>query len=64
MGRGGKLVFAPGPSNAAGKRSPAGGSAFIWDVTANRGYLLNDPLQAYAPISSNRQFTNVAASAR
>jgi hypothetical protein len=60
MGRGGKLVFAPGPGNVAGKRSPPGGSAFIWDVTANRGYLLNDPMQAYAPISVNRQFTNVA----
>jgi hypothetical protein len=60
MGRGGKLVFAPGPSSTAGKRSPPGGAAFIWDVTANRGFLLNDPMQAYAPISANRQFTNVA----
>lgn len=60
MGRGGKLVFAPGPDGSSGKRSPSGGSAFIWDVTANCGYLLNDPLQAYAAISGNRQFTNVA----
>jgi len=62
MGRGGKLVFAPGPGNSAGQRSPTGGFAFIWDVTANRGCLLNDPLQAYAPIPANRQFTNVTVS--
>ena len=62
MGQGGKLLFAPGPGNATGKRSHLRGSAFIWDVTANRGYLLNDPLQAYAPISANRQFTNFATS--
>lgn len=59
MGRGGKLVFAPGPGGSSGKRSALAGSAFIWDVTSNRGYLLNDPLQAYAPISGNRQFTNI-----
>ena len=59
MGRGGKLVFAPGPGSSTGKRSHLRDSAFIWDVTADRGYLLNDPLQAYAPISANRQFTNI-----
>ena len=59
MGRNGKLVFAPGPGTAA-KHSHLVGSAFIWDVTANRGYLLNDPMQAYAPILANRQFTNFA----
>lgn len=59
MGRGGKLVFAPGPGSSAGKRSHLRGSAFIWDVTAGRGYLLDDPLQAYAPISANCQFTNI-----
>jgi hypothetical protein len=59
MGRGGKLLFAPGPGGSTGKRSHLRGSAFIWDVTANRGYLLNDPLQAYAPIPANRQFTNL-----
>jgi hypothetical protein len=58
IGRGGKLVFAPGSS--AGKHSHTRGSAFIWDVTANRGYLLNDPLQAYAPIPATGQFTNLA----
>jgi len=59
MGRGGKLLFAPAPGSSAGKRSHTAGFAFIWDVTANRGCLLNDPLQAYAPIPANRRFTNV-----
>jgi hypothetical protein len=59
MGRGGKLAFAPEPGSSTGKRSHLGHSAFIWDVTANRGYLLNDPLQAYAPISATGQFTNL-----
>ena len=59
MGRGGKLMFAPGPSRSAGKRSGVAGSAFIWDVTANRGFLLNDPLQAYASLAATRQFTNL-----
>ena len=62
MGRGGKLVFAPGPGSSGGKRSHLVGSAFIWDVTTSRGYLLNDPMQAYALIPANRQFTNIATS--
>ena len=58
LGQGGKLVFAPGPSRSGGKRSHTAGSAFLWDVAASRGYLLNDPLQAYAPIAASREFTN------
>ncbi len=63
MGQGGSLVFAPVANSAADKRSSSLNSAFIWDVPANRGYLLNDPMQAYAPISSSRQFTNVVTGA-
>jgi hypothetical protein len=58
LGRGGHLLFAP----SAGKRTRAEDFAFIWDVAANRGYVLNDPLQAYAPISYSRLFTNLATS--
>jgi len=61
MGRGPKLLFAPALDSAAGKRSHVQESAFIWDVSTNRGFVLNDPLQAYAPMSSSRQFTNVVA---
>jgi hypothetical protein len=63
LGRGGKLVFAPGSGSAARKQPPAAGAAFVWDVAGNSGYMLNDPLQAYAPISANRQFTNITVSA-
>jgi hypothetical protein len=63
MVRGSKMLFAPEPRKVAKKQPRPEDSAFVWDVTENRGYLLNDPLQAYAPISSSRQFTNVTAGA-
>jgi len=59
MVRGSKLLFAPEPVKVAKKQPRPEDSAFVWDVNENRGYVLNDPLQAYAPISSSRQFTNV-----
>lgn len=61
MGRGSKLLFAPAPAGKSKKQVGSSDSAFIWDVTENRGWVLNDPLQAYAPVSSSRQFTNVSA---
>ena len=63
LGHSGKLVFAPGSTSAARKGSHAADSAFIWDVAGNHGYMLNDPLQAYAPVSANRQYTNIAVNA-
>jgi hypothetical protein len=63
LGQGGKLLFAPGTGKATAKRARAEDFAFIWDVAANRGYALNDPLQGYAPISYGRLFTNLATSA-
>jgi len=60
MGRGSKLLFAPAPRGKNKKPMSAADSAFIWYVTENRGWVLNDPLQAYAPVSSSRQFTNFA----
>jgi hypothetical protein len=63
MVRGSKLLFAPEPTILAKRQPRSEDTAFIWDVNENRGYLLNDPLQAYAPISSSRQFTNVTAGA-
>src|ERR1035441_7994452 len=52
MGRGGKLMFAPGPSRSAGKRSGVAGSAFIWGVTAKHGCPLNAPLPGYAGLAA------------
>ncbi len=63
LGRGGKLLFAPAVSKAARKKAPAEDSAFIWDVVENRGWVLNDPLQGYAPISSRQSYTNLVAGA-
>lgn len=54
-----KLLFAPAPTGGSKKRVRPEDSAFIWDVNENRGYVLNDPLQGYAPVSSSHQFTNV-----
>jgi hypothetical protein len=59
MGRGGKLFFAPGPGASADKHSRAEDFSYIWNVEENRGFLLNGPLQGYAPVSSSTPFTNV-----
>ena len=61
--RGSKLLFAPEAIKAAKKQPHPEESAFVWDVNENRGFVLNEPLQAYAPISSSRQFTNVTTGA-
>jgi hypothetical protein len=63
LGRSGKLLFAPAASKAVAKRARAEDSAFIWDVVENRGWVLNDPLQGYAPVSSRVYYTNVAPGA-
>jgi hypothetical protein len=59
MSREGKLFFAPEPGVPADKRSRAEEFSYIWNVTENRGFLLNGPLQGYAPISSPTHITNV-----
>ena len=61
--RGSKLLFAPEPVKVAKKQPRPEDAAFVWDVNDNRGYVLNEPLQAYAPISSSRQYTNVTIGA-
>lgn len=48
--RGPNLLFSP----TLGDRS------FIWDESQNRGYILSEALQGYAPIASTVQITNVA----
>jgi hypothetical protein len=63
MGRGGKLLFGPAVTKAARKKAPAVDSAFIWDVVENRGWMLNDPIQGYAPIASRQSYTNLIAGA-
>ena len=63
IGRGGNLLFLPTVDKAARKRSLAADSAFIWDVPAHRGSIINGSMQAYAPIPSTRLFTNIVVSA-
>jgi hypothetical protein len=62
LGRGSKLLFAPDPAESSRKQQRAGGFGFLWDIAENRGYVLSDALQAYAPISSNLQVTNLVFS--
>jgi hypothetical protein len=60
LGRQGTLIYQP--ANAVkGKRARSeGGMFFIWNETEHSGFVLSDPLQAYAAISTNVQPTNVA----
>jgi hypothetical protein len=57
--REGRLIFQPAV-RAKKKNNPLqGGMIFIWDVAAHSGYVLSDPLQAYAQVSPGVQGTNV-----
>jgi hypothetical protein len=51
FGRGGRLLF-----------TPAGGSevAYIWDVADRSGFVLDAPLQGFAPVVSNIRIANIA----
>ena len=64
MERGGKLLFTPERVPTADKHSRAEDFSYIWDVGENRGYMLNGPLQGYAPVSSNARFTNVVVGSK
>jgi len=59
LGRGNKLLFVPDSGGPGGKRAGAGKDTFIWDVSESRGYVLDEPLQAYAPTTSGVQCTNI-----
>jgi hypothetical protein len=59
LGREGSLIFQP-QTNVKGKRKRSeGGTFFIWNETAHAGFVLSDPLQAYAPAIQPVQPTNV-----
>ena len=57
--RGSQLLFAPEFNSKATKRFRACGFNFVWDVAEQRGFLLSEALQGYAPISSEVAATNL-----
>jgi len=63
LGRQGSLIYQP--ANAVkGKRARSeGGMFFIWNEADHSGFVLSDPLQAYAPAATTIQPTNVTLNA-
>jgi len=57
VAREGKFFFEP--RQAVGVPSRAGRFSFIWDASTNKGYILSEALQGYAPIASSVRFTNL-----
>jgi hypothetical protein len=49
--RDGKLCFEPVFKKAKRKSMDTGAFSLIWDVAANRGYVLSDALQGFAPVA-------------
>jgi hypothetical protein len=59
LGREGSLIYQP-VNAVKGKRARSeGGMFFIWNEAAHTGFVLSDPLQAYAPAASKLQPTHV-----
>jgi hypothetical protein len=59
LGRGSKFFYAPDADDPADTSRQRGEYSFIWDAAENRGYVLSEALQAYAPIASALHVTNV-----
>jgi hypothetical protein len=62
IGRQGRLIFQPWTTARVKKdKIVRGGMFFIWDTASQKGYVLSEALQGYAPISPAAQITNVVA---
>jgi hypothetical protein len=59
LGLNGKLFFVPEKDEPLGKHTPKPGFSFIWDPAENRGWLLSEALQGYAPTSSSLSVTSM-----
>jgi hypothetical protein len=57
--REGRLIFQPASRARKKKELIQGGMIFIWDQDSHLGYVLSDPLQAYAGMSSSVLGTNL-----
>ena len=56
--QGSKLFFSPANDE---KKTRTGGYSFIWDTATQKGYVLSETLQGYAPVGSDARVTNVVA---
>ena len=55
----GRLIYQPSTTaNIKKAKYYRGGMFFIWDTTTQKGYVLSEALQGYAPISSTAGVTN------
>ncbi len=59
LGREGSVIFQPANKVKGRRARSEGGTFFIWSETRQEGYVLSDPLQAYAPAATKAQPTNV-----
>jgi hypothetical protein len=59
LGRQGSLIYQPENAVKGKRAEQEGGMFFIWNETSHSGFVLSDPLQGYAPASTNLQSTNV-----
>jgi hypothetical protein len=57
--REGRLIFQPATGVKGKHKRSEGGMFFIWHEDKSSGFVLSDPLQAYAPIASSVQVTNI-----
>jgi hypothetical protein len=57
--REGRLIFQPATGVKGRHKRSEGGLFFIWHKDRNAGFVLSDPLQAYAPVVSNINVTNI-----
>jgi hypothetical protein len=63
LGRQGILIFQPATAVKGKRARSEGGTFFIWNETKHEGFVLSDPLQAYAPVGATVQPTNVTFNA-
>jgi hypothetical protein len=59
LGRQGALIYQPANAVKGRRARSEGGMFFIWNETDHSGFVLSDPLQAYAPAAATVQPTNV-----
>lgn len=57
--REGRLIFQPTTGVKGKHQRSEGGTFFIWHEDKDAGFVLSDPLQAYAPMVSNIHVTNI-----